>query len=163
MICSNCGKTILDSSSFCPFCGVQNAAKAAPAQDQTPPPPPQQAPDQGAYNQQPYAPPVYGQYNTYAPPAPVAPETNKPRSAYQAALLHLIAGVLGLGYYYRGMQEKAKNCIIMLIVGAVLTPVFGLGAIVIAVCEILNVIEAVKLFKGDITTDAYGRTLYQEF
>ena len=52
--------------------------------------------------------------------------------------------------------------IILLIVG-VLTSWFGVGAIVLLVCQILNLIEAVKLFKGDITTDAYGRTLYQEF
>lgn len=172
MICPSCGKTILDSSKFCPFCGYKTiipeevpqpesapAPEAAPAPEQ-----PQygqyQQPEQPQYGQyqQPYQP--YGQYYTQPEPAP---ETTKPRSAYQAALLHILLGVFGLGYYYRGMKEKAKTCIILFIVGLATSWIFGIGGIVILVCEILNVIEGIKLFKGDYPTDAYGRTLYQEF
>ncbi len=109
----------------------------------------------------PVAPPVPPMYQ-FAPPV-VAPKTTKPRSAYAAALLHLFFGVLGLGYYYRGMKDKAKNCWIMLIVGAATSVIFGLGAIVILVCQIINIVEAIKLFNGDYPTDAYGRELVQEF
>ena len=96
---------------------------------------------------------------------PVAqiPVTTKPRSAYIAALLHLLFGVFGFGYFYRGMNDKAKNCLIMLIVGCVGSVLFGLGAIVITACQIINIVEAVKLFKGDYPLDAYGRPLMQEF
>ncbi len=167
MICPSCGKTILDSSKFCPFCGYKAVIPEDVPQPEAAPQPEQpqysqyQQPEQpqyGQYQQQAYQP--YGPY--YAQPE-VAPETNKPRSAYQAALLHIIFGVLGLGYYYRGMKDKAKTSIILFIVGLATSWIFGIGGIVILVCEILNVIEGVKLFKGDYPTDAYGRTLYQEF
>lgn len=99
------------------------------------------------------------------PVAPVAqaPAATKPRSAYVAALLHLIFGIFGFGYYYRGMNDKGKNCIIMLIVGIATSFLFGIGSIVITVSQIINMVEAVKLFKGSYPVDAYGRPLMQEF
>ncbi len=165
MICPSCGKTILDTSKFCPFCGVSNAAAAAeaPADAGAAQPQPDYTQNANQNYQQPYQ-QNYQPYGAYNAPAPeVAPETTKPRSAYWAAVLHVFAGLLGFGYYYRGMKEKAKNCIICFIVGAVLSPLFGIGAIVLCVCQIINLVEAVKLFKGDYQYDAYGRTLYQEF
>lgn len=139
MFCSNCGNEIPNDAVVCGVCGTPTGEGA-----------PQQGPQYQAQPQYPY------------PPAPVAPPTNKPRSAYLAALLHLFFGVFGLGYYYRGMNEKGKNCWIMLIVGAV-TSVIGVGVILIAVVQIINMVEAVNLFSGKITKDAYGRDLYQEF
>lgn len=158
MICPSCGKTILDSSKFCPFCGYKTVvSEESPQPDQPQYQQPEQ-PQYGQYQQPPYQP--YGPY--YAQPE-VAPETTKNRSAYQAALLHIVFGVFGLGYYYRGMKDKAKTSLILLVVGLATSLIFGIGSIVILVCEILNVIEGVKLFRGDYPTDAYGRTLYQEF
>ena len=181
MKCPQCEKTVLDSSKFCPFCGTTLIA-AAPEPQAQPEPQPQAQPrpdtantaqgpagEQEGYYQQ--AEQNYQQYqqNNYQPYPPYAatpeqpPETTKPRSAYWAAILHLFFGTLGFGYNYRGMKDKAKNCIIMLIVGIATSWIFGLGGIVIAVCQIINIVEAVKLFNGTITADAYGRTLYQEF
>ena len=174
MKCPSCGKTILDSTKFCPFCGVAmpSPAPEAPAEPVAPEGQGYNNPDpaqnqQNYYQQsaeqnyQQYQQNNYQPYQPYTPPQP--PETTKPRSAYWAGLLHIVFGVLGLGYYYRGMNDKAKNCIIMLIVGIATSFIFGIGAIVIAVCQIINIVEGVKLFNGTITTDAYGRTLYQEF
>ena len=113
-----------------------------------------------AVNQQSYQQPVYANMQ----PAPMMPpETTKNRSAYIAALLHIVFGTLGLGYYYRGMKDKAEQMWICLIVGTVTSCLFGLGMIIISVCQIINIVEAIKLFKGDIQTDAYGRKLYLEF
>ena len=164
MICPSCGKTILDSSTFCPFCGVKTVIEAAqPAPEPEQPAykqPEYQSDYQGTYQQ--YQQPQQN-YQQYAPYQEPAPETTKPRSAYWAAVLHLLAGYLGLGYYYRGMKDKAKNCIILFVVGLATSWIFGLGAIAVVVCQIINIVEAVKLFRGDYPTDAYGRTLYQEF
>ena len=91
------------------------------------------------------------------------PETTKPRSAYVAALLHVLFGIFGFGYFYRGMQDKAKTCLILTIVGFAASFIFGIGMIVVTICQIINIVEAVKLFRGDYPTDAYGRPLLQEF
>ncbi len=153
MVCKTCGKEIPNGANVCPLCGTP-APQAAPQAAAPAPqaaPQPQQAP--------PYAPPV-GAAPMVAPA--VAPETTKPRSAYWAAILHLVLGQFGFGYNYRGMHDKAKKCLIMFIVG-VFTSWLGVGAILIAVVEILNLIEAIKLFMGLYPVDEYGRTLYQEF
>lgn len=118
------------------------------------------------YYQPPYqSPSVNGADQQYQgqPVMPQRIEPQKPRSAYIAAILHLLFPMFGLGYYYRGIDEKGRNCWIMFIVGVLTSFIFGIGAIVLLVAEILNIIEAIKLFKGDITTDVYGRTLYPEF
>ncbi len=165
MICPSCGKTILDTSTFCPFCGVKTVVEATQTAAQ-----PAAEPEQPAYQQADYRGEYHNSYQQpqqnyqqYAPYQEQAPETTKPRSAYWAAVLHLLAGYLGLGYYYRGMKDKAKNCIILFVVGLLTSWIFGLGAIAVLVCQIINIVEAVKLFRGDYPVDAYGRTLYQEF
>lgn len=118
------------------------------------------------YYQSPYQPyPVNGTNQPYQAQhiMPQRVDPQKPRSAYIAAILHLLFPMFGLGYYYRGIDEKGRNCWIMFIVGVLTSFIFGIGTIVLLIAEILNIIEAIKLFKGDITTDAYGRTLYPEF
>ncbi len=173
MICNNCGKEIPEEANVCPLCGTPTAnfqqpdvfEATAPVENSQPDP---SAQPEFAPQGEPYAPPQqeafppYQPMPVYAPPVEQAPETTKPRSAYWAAILHLLIGELGFGYYYRGMKDKAKNCIIMFIVG-ILTSWLFVGAVLILVVEIINIVEAVKLFKGDYPTDAYGRTLYQEF
>lgn len=161
MICNSCGKEIPNEANVCPLCGTPVGAAPAPQPEQ-----PQQeyAAPQPEQPQPEYAAPAYvAPAPAYQPPVEQAPETTKSRSAYWAAILHLLIGELGFGYYYRGMKDKAKNCIIMFIVGVCTSWIFGLGGILILVVEIINLVEAVKLFKGDYPTDAYGRTLYQEF
>lgn len=122
-----------------------------------------------SYQQSYTTPNQYGPYNQYngnvpgAYPAPVTVEPQKPRSAYVAGLLHLIFPFFGIGYYYRGMDEKGRNCWIMAIVGILTSFIFGIGSILLVIVEIINIVEAVKLFKGDITVDAKGRTLYPDF
>ncbi len=165
MICPSCGKTILDTSAFCPFCGMKAAVDAP--QPEAAPAPEEQPAYQNDYQQnyqQNYQQPPYQQpYQAYGGYQEPAPETTKPRSAYWAALLHLVFGLFGFGYYYRGMKDKAKNCIILLIVGILTSWIFGLGGIALLIGQIINTVEAVKLFRGDYPTDAYGRPLYQEF
>lgn len=153
MFCSNCGNEIPNDSVVCGICGTPTGDGAPQQEAQYQSQPEQQPYQQYQYQAQPQY--QYGQ-------PPVAPPTNKPRSAYFAALLHLFFATLGLGYFYRGMNDKGKNCIIMLIVGAV-TAFLGVGVILIAVVEIINLVEAIKLFSGKTTKDAYGRDLYQEF
>ena len=123
----------------------------------------QQAPQQPPVQQQPVQQPPYQQPPYQQQPVMQAPATTKPRSAYIAALLHLFFGALGLGYYYRGIEDKAKNCWIMLIVGACTSVLFGIGAILITIVTIINMVEAVKLFAGKYPVDAYGRPLALEF
>lgn len=161
MICNSCGKEIPNEANVCPLCGTPVAAPVQP--DYAAPQYEQPQPDYAQQPQPDYSQPYQQTVPAYAPPVEQAPETTKPRSAYWAALLHLILGQLGFGYYYRGMKDKAKNCIIMLIVGICTSFIFGVGSILLLVLEIINIVEAVKLFKGDYPTDAYGRTLYQEF
>lgn len=147
MFCNSCKNEIPNEAKICPVCGVPVAGNDANPQYQYGAPQQQNAP-----------------YNApYAAPAEQAPETTKPRSAYMAAILHLVFPLLGLGYFYRGNKEKGKNCIIMFIVGAVTSFLFGIGAILIAIVSIINLIEGVKLFKGEYPVDSYGRKLYQEF
>lgn len=134
--------------------------KAEPAekkenQNAQPKEPTPEAPKQ----QNPYYPP---QQPIYAPMPPVPPRTTKPRSAYAAGLLHLFLGMLGFGYSYRGMEDKARNCWIMLLVG-VLTSFIFVGVILLAVVQIINIVEAIKCFAGKVTVDAYGREMLQEF
>lgn len=147
MICYNCGQTISDNSNHCIYCGAPQTNGQ---------------PDAGTnpqYNMPPIPPQAQMPMNA---PAAVTNVT-KPRSAYWAALLHIFLGLFGFGYYYRGMNDKAKNCIIMLVVGILTSVIFGIGAVVITICEVINIVEAIKLFNGSITQDAYGRTLYMEF
>lgn len=169
--CKYCGRDIPEGENCtCPqaLADLQAAAEeqaqpfqpapAAEAQAQPfQPAPAAQMPPQPGYvaaPQPPIAPPVQPMK---------APKTTKPRSAYVAAILHILFGVFGFGYYYRGDYTKAKNCWIMLIAGAAGSALFGLGAIVILVCQIINFVEAVKLFAGKYPTDSFGRELVQEF
>lgn len=173
--CKYCGKNLSDGEvCTCPE-AVANALPvepAAPEVNQEEQPTVETEVEQKATQQtpptQPFTPPVPPVAPPFQPahqfaPQMVAPKTTKPRSAYVAALLHLFFGLFGLGYYYRGMKDKARNCWIMLIVGAATSVIFGLGVIVLAVCEIINFVQAIKLFNGDYPVDAYGRELLQEF
>ncbi len=164
--CKYCGRDIPEGENCtCPqaLADLQAAAEAQAAQAAPVQPVNDVDPTMG------YQPPVQPVQPPVQPPLtppiqPVrAPKSTKPRSAYVAAILHILFGVLGLGYYYRGEKEKAKNCWIMLIAGAAGSLVFGLGAIVILVCQIINFVEGVKLFAGEYPVDAYGRELVQEF
>lgn len=170
--CKYCGRDIPEGENCtCPqaLADLQAAAEAQAAQ--AAPVQPANDADPMGYQPpvQPTQPPVQPVQPPVQPPLtppiqPVrAPKTTKPRSAYVAAILHILFGVFGLGYYYRGEKEKAKNCWIMLIAGAAGSLVFGLGAIVILVCQIINFVEGVKLFAGEYPVDAYGRELVQEF
>ncbi len=170
--CKYCGRDIPEGENCtCPqaLADLQAAAEAQAAQ--AAPVQPVNDADPMGYQPpvQPTQPPVQPVQPPVQPPLtppiqPVrAPKTTKPRSAYVAAILHILFGVFGLGYYYRGEKEKAKNCWIMLIAGAAGSLVFGLGTIVILVCQIINFVEGVKLFAGEYPVDAYGRELVQEF
>lgn len=170
--CKYCGRDIPEGENCtCPqaLADLQAAAEAQAAQ--AAPVQPVNDADPMGYQPpvQPTQPPVQPIQPPVQPPLtppiqPVrAPKTTKPRSAYVAAILHILFGVFGLGYYYRGEKEKAKNCWIMLIAGVAGSLVFGLGAIVILVCQIINFVEGVKLFAGEYPVDAYGRELVQEF
>lgn len=144
MYCNSCKNEIPNEAKVCPVCGVPVRGNDVNSNYQY-------------AAQQPNASYAVA-YQTVEQP----PETTKPRSAYIAALLHLFSPLLGLGYFYRGDKNKGKNCIIMLIVGAV-TSFIGVGAILIAITAIINLVECIKLFKGEYTVDSYGRKLYQEF
>lgn len=157
--CKYCGRDVPEGENCtCPqaLADLQAAAEAQaqayqqPASTQMPP-----QPDFATPVQPPIAPPIQ--------PVARAPKTTKPRSAYVAAILHIIFGVFGFGYYYRGDYEKAKNCWIMLIAGAAGMIICGLGTIVILVCQIINIVEAIKLFAGKYPVDSFGRELVQEF
>lgn len=140
MYCNSCKNEIPNEAKVCPICGAPVNGTDVNYQ----------------YQQQNAA------YAMNYQTVPQPPETTKPRSAYIAALLHLFCPLFGLGYFYRGDKNRGKNCIIMLIVGAV-TSFIGIGALLIAITEIINIVECVKLFKGEYALDSYGRKLYQEF
>ncbi len=141
MICSNCNRE--HNSDVCPYCGT-------PANMS-------QQPPQGAYYQ------PQGMPQMQSVMQETQQTSGKPRSAYIAGLLHLFIPLLGLGYFYRGMNDKGKNCIIMFIVGICTSWIFGIGAILLLIVEIINMVEAVKLFSGSTKFDAYGRPLMAEF
>lgn len=159
--CKYCGRDVPEGENCtCPqaLADLQAAAEAqAQAQAYQQPAPTQMPPqpDFVAAPQPPIAPPMQ--------PVARAPKTTKPRSAYVAAILHILFGLVGFGYYYRGDYEKAKNCWIMFIAGAAGILVCGLGTIVLLVCIIINIVEAVKLFEGKYPVDSFGRELVQEF
>lgn len=140
--CTKCGKAMEDNYSVCPYCGVAVEAEPAPAE----------ASNQNA--QAAYGNPAYGQgAPAYAAPqasvnAPEYTPAPKPqKSAYVAAFLALFFGVYGLHDFYLDRKNKGLVKLLVTLLGC------GIGPFV---SMVLSIIDAIKLFKGEINTDGNG-------
>lgn len=135
-ICSSCGKAMDDNYSVCPYCGVMvnDAAQAGNGQNYAYG---QGGAPAGGYQ----APAANGQAPEYTP----APKPQK--SAYVAAFLALLFGVYGLHDFYLDRKNKGLVKLLVSLLGC------GVGIIVI---QIISIIDAIKILKGEINTDGNG-------
>lgn len=139
--CTKCGKAMEDNYSVCPYCGAAVEGDDAAANQNA----------QAAYGA------GYGQgapAGAYAPPpaatgsAPEYTPAPKPqRSAYVAAFLALFFGVYGLHDFYLDRKNKGLVKLLVTLLGC------GIGPFV---SMVLSIIDAIKLFKGEINTDGNG-------
>lgn len=152
--CTQCGKAMDEAYSNCPYCGIK--FQAEPENNA------QEAKEQTTDTTNNYGAPVYS--NTYAPQQPPQPQQeNIPeyipapapqRSAYVAAFLALFFGMFGLHDFYLDRKNKGFIKLIVTLLG------FGIGAFVM---QILSVIDALKLLKGEINVDGRGEMIRHGF
>lgn len=150
--CTQCGKAMDEAYQNCPYCGT----KADIQEPETNNTQFNQEPcgstfaygapgTENAYTQQP---PRQGDIPEYIP-API-PQ----RSAYVAAFLALFFGIFGLHDFYLDRTTKGIIKLLVSVLGC------GIGAVII---EIISIIDALRLLKGEINVDGRGEMIKPGF
>lgn len=137
--CTKCGKAMEGNYAVCPYCGAAVEGDDAAANQNA-----QAAYGNPGYNQ---GAPAYAapQASANAPEYTPAPKPQK--SAYVAAFLALFFGVYGLHDFYLDRKNKGLVKLLVTLLGC------GVG---VFVSMVLSIIDAIKLFKGEINTDGNG-------
>lgn len=146
--CTQCGRAMDEAYQNCPYCGKKADAQETETDQQ-------QSAEQTAESNFAYGAP--GAENAYTQQPPVQenipeyiPAPKPQRSAYVAAFLALFFGVFGLHDFYLDRHNKAIIKLLVSLLGC------GIGAVII---EIISIIDAVKLLKGEINVDGKGEMI----
>ncbi|MCL2255180.1 MAG: hypothetical protein FWC09_12125 [Lachnospiraceae bacterium] len=78
------------------------------------------------------------------------------KSRFIFAILTFVLGAWGLNWLYLGHVEIAKNKFILMIIGLLLILACGIGTIMIAVLQIIALVDVFKVLSGTINEDAHG-------
>ena len=150
--CTQCGKAMDRAYKNCPYCGAEINKQSTETNN-------------SAFNEQTGA-------NTYNYGAPgfdnsytqqqmnqgdipeYIPAPMPQRSAYVAAFLALFFGTLGLHDFYLDRNTKGIIKLLVTLLGC------GIGAIII---EVISIIDALKLLKGEINVDGRGEMIKPGF
>ena len=148
--CTQCGRAMSEDYQNCPYCG------AKPDLNDT-----ENANSHSDEHNNAYGAEYFNNTNAYTPQPPVQsgipeyiPTPIPQRSAYVAAFLALFFGIFGLHDFYLDRKTRGWIKLAVTLLG------FGIGAVII---EIVSVIDALKLLKGEINVDGRGEMIKQGF
>lgn len=150
--CKQCGKAMDEAYQNCPYCG----AKAENHETETNN---SQFNEQTGGNTYAYGAPGFENNYTQQPPNPdnipeYIPAPIPQRSAYVAAFLALFFGVFGLHDFYLDRKNKGFIKLLVSLLGC------GIGPFII---QIISIIDALKLLKGEINVDGRGEMIKNGF
>ncbi len=150
--CTQCGKAMDKAYSNCPYCGAK-ADVQEPETNNT------QFNEQTGGNTYAYGAPGSEKAYTKQPPnqgdiPEYIPAPIPQRSAYVAAFLALFFGVFGLHDFYLDRTNKGIFKLLITLLGC------GIGGVII---EIISIIDALKLLKGEINVDGRGEMIKHGF
>ena len=150
--CTQCGKAMDRAYKNCPYCGAEINKQSTETNNSA-------FNEQTGANTYNYGTPGFDNSHTQQQmnqgdipeyiPAPM-PQ----RSAYVAAFLALFFGAFGLHDFYLDRNTKGIIKLLVTLLGC------GIGAIII---EIISIIDALKLLKGEINVDGRGEMIKPGF
>ncbi len=150
--CTQCGKAMDETYMNCPYCGAKSNTEEAENNNNG-------FNEQTGGNTYAYAQPDFGNNYAQQPQTPAdipeyIPAPVPQRSAYVAAFLALFFGIFGLHDFYLDRKNKGFLKLLVSLLGC------GIGPVII---QVLSIIDALKLLKGEINVDGRGEMIKPGF